>query len=210
MCAIDMTEAPQGLRYIEEFLTHEKERALIAALETLDSDGRGVFRRRGQVVRRRELDFLHAYSRDRRQISDGVALPAFLESLRFEVAAFVGIAPDEIGQIITALYRPGAGIDWHTDAVRVFGNTICSVSLGSACTMQFRCGDGRPPWNIRLEPRSLLIMQGPARWDYKHRILTLKQLRYSVTLRTLQETERGRLVPRAAGREVSHGNSINN
>jgi alkylated DNA repair dioxygenase AlkB len=144
-----------------------------------------VIKRYGQVVRRRELDFLQDYGRNDRNVSPGVPLPDFLQPLQSNVAAVVGIAPNAIGQIITALYRPGAGIDWHTDSIKAFGNVICSVSLAEPCTMRFRRAKGQSIWSILLEARSLIVMQGPARWEYQHYIPAVKQTRYSVTLRTL-------------------------
>jgi alkylated DNA repair dioxygenase AlkB len=37
-----------------------------------------------------------------------------------------------------------------------------------------------------LEPRSLYMMSGPARWKFQHSIPALEQLRYSITFRTLR------------------------
>ena len=182
-------EGPEGLRYVPDFLMPDQERALLDGLEPLDWDGRGLFRRRCHIVRRRELDFLSDYGRGSRKLSPGRPLPEFLEPLRTAVAQVVGIAPENIGQVITALYRPEAGIDWHTDSIKAFGDVICGVSLGSACTMQFRQNKtDRQPYRLTLAPRSLLIMQGPARWDWQHHIPVVKQLRYSVTLRTLKQS----------------------
>jgi alkylated DNA repair dioxygenase AlkB len=179
-------QQPEGLHCISDFLTPGQERELVTRLELLDWDGRGVIKRYGQTVRRRELDFLRDYGRANRQVSPGPPLPEFLEPLRASVAKAAGIASHDIGQVITALYRPGAGIDWHTDSVKAFGDTICSVSLGAACVMHFRKAKSVEVWTIVLEPRSLLIMRGPARWEHQHHIPAVKGLRYSVTLRTLQ------------------------
>jgi alkylated DNA repair dioxygenase AlkB len=179
---------PPDLRYLPNFLTSDEEQALIKALAPFDWDGRGLIKRYGQIVRRRELDFLHDYGRNNRRVSTGTPLPEFLAPLRARVATAVQIAPEAIGQIITALYRPGAGIDWHTDSIKAFGEPICSVSLGAPCIMQFRRSKAEGvSYRIALAPRSLLIMEGAARWGYQHHISAVKEQRYSVTLRTLKD-----------------------
>jgi alkylated DNA repair dioxygenase AlkB len=183
------TEAmPAGLWYLPDFLTGDEEDELLTALAPLDWDGRGVLEKRGKIVRRREVDFLQNYDRRKRGTTPGLPLPTFLDQVRVRVAAAASLTPTDIEQIITALYRPGAGIDWHTDAIKAFGETICSVSLGSPCTMQFRRNKAEGvSYRMTLAPRSLLIMQGPARWEYQHHIPSVKQTRYSITLRTLSE-----------------------
>src|SRR5437870_5194603 len=99
------TDAPLGFQYVPDFVTSQEEASLIEELRQLDWDGRGLFTRRGQIVRRREVCFLHDYVRDRRVVSPGPPLPAFLEPLRKRCAEFVGIPPSLIQQVIAALYR---------------------------------------------------------------------------------------------------------
>ena len=74
--------APPGLGYLPAFLAHDEEAALLAELEQLDWDGRGKFRRRCNVVKRREIDFIHDYGRNNRKLSPGPPLPPFLEPVR--------------------------------------------------------------------------------------------------------------------------------
>jgi alkylated DNA repair dioxygenase AlkB len=155
-------------------------------LSGLDWDGRGVIRRMGQVVKRRELDFIRNYGRHTRRVAAGLPLPEFLWSLRDRCAAATGIQPEEFQQVITSLYRPDAGIDWHVDSTKAFGESICGVSLASRCIIQFRPVGGGDIWPLELEPRSLFILQGPARWNYQHRIPAVKALRYSITLRAVR------------------------
>jgi len=178
-----------GLRYIPNFLTNDEANELVAALAPIDWDNQGKFRQRGRIVRRRAVDFLHNYSRTAKKLSRGPDLPDQLRTLREKVADTLRLAPDAIQQMIAALYRPGAAIDWHTDNVHVFGETICSVSLLAPCRMHFRTEKGAPVLKILLEPCSLLVMQGVARWEYQHHIPALNTTRYSVTLRTLRTEE---------------------
>ena len=85
-------------------------------------------------------------------------------------------------------YRPGTPLGWHRDTPE-FG-LIAGLSLGSACRMRFRpfpAQRGRDPraFDLDLAPRSLYVMQGPARWGWQHSIPSTTHLRYSITFRTL-------------------------
>lgn len=50
-----------------------------------------------------------------------------------------------------------------------FGDTIASLSLGSACVMDFTNVTGEKQSHL-LEPRSLLILSGDARYHWQHAI----------------------------------------
>ena len=178
--------SPSGLKYMDDFLTPDEEFSLLAELAKLDWDGRGKIVRLGRVVRRRELDFIHAYERHSRKLGKAETLPAFLEPVRERCARALRVAPEGIGQIITALYCPGAGIDWHVDSTDAFGDIIGGVSLGSACHIDFS-RDKNEVWRLKLLPRSLFVMEGPSRYEFQHRIRRVKDTRYSITLRTLSQ-----------------------
>lgn len=77
---------------------------------------------------------------------------------------------------------------WHRDAPPFAA--IYGVSLAADCTFRLRPQNEAlrtPGSNIKLtaERRSLYVMQGPARSDWQHAISPVKELRYSITLRTL-------------------------
>jgi len=71
-------------------------------------------------------------------------------------------------QIIVNEYTPGQGIGKHTDRKRLFGDCIASISLGSATTMIFAHDDQAEAFYIL--PRTLIIMEGDARWKFTHEI----------------------------------------
>ncbi|MEL6310548.1 MAG: alpha-ketoglutarate-dependent dioxygenase AlkB, partial [Chloroflexota bacterium] len=66
------------------------------------------------------------------------------------------------------------GISPHVDCEPCFDDTILSLSLGSACLMDFTHIEGQHTNSILLAPRSLLIMAGEARYDWKHGIAARK------------------------------------
>lgn len=96
-------------------------------------------------------------------------LPAWLAPLaqRLHTDGYIAVVPD---QVIINEYQPGQGIADHVDCLPCFGHTILSITLGSACVMnytQIRSGKVIP---VLLEPGSLVVMQGEARTHWKHGI----------------------------------------
>jgi alkylated DNA repair dioxygenase AlkB len=92
-------------------------------------------------------------------------------------------------------YPAGSTIGWHRDAP-AFG-TVIGVSLAGSARLRFQRGKGeaRRVWEVRLEPRSGYVLSGPARTSWQHSIPPTKELRYSITFRTLRR-ESG---PRSGG-----------
>jgi alkylated DNA repair dioxygenase AlkB len=41
--------------------------------------------------------------------------------------------------------------------------------------------------SVLLEPRSLYVISGAARWQFQHSIPAMEKLRYSITFRTLRK-----------------------
>ncbi|CAN6373347.1 unnamed protein product [Urochloa humidicola] len=86
-------------------------------------------------------------------------------------------------QMIANRYNPGEGICAHVDLMR-FDDGIAIVSLESACVMHFsraeprgtaldtlKQGDGKPrKVPVYLNPGSLVVMSGDARYLWKHEI----------------------------------------
>ncbi|KAJ8606087.1 hypothetical protein CTAYLR_005200 [Chrysophaeum taylorii] len=60
---------------------------------------------------------------------------------------------------------PNGHIDPHIDSVKFSGSTVAVLSLVNAATL--RLG----PSELRVEPRSLYVLQDEARYDHEHAIL---------------------------------------
>lgn len=90
-------------------------------------------------------------------------------------------------QIIINEYCPGQSIGPHTDHVKLFGPTIVSLSLGAQCDMNFSWGNEKA--SVPLKPNSVVILEGPARYKWRHAIKTSKQTmksnRVSLTIRSV-------------------------
>ena len=176
--------------YEPEFVAKEEELGVLAFMEEVD------FREvvmRGQTARRtvRHYGFDYGYESWRLEPAD--PLPHELAPLRDRCAALAGLEPDDLAQTLVSRYPPGAGIGWHRDAP-MFGAKVVGVSLGSTCRMRFqrKVGDERRTFDLELEPRSAYVLAGPARSAWQHSIPGTKELRYSITFRTLRNPDRWR------------------
>ncbi|NHK26295.1 alpha-ketoglutarate-dependent dioxygenase AlkB [Parvularcula flava] len=153
----------EGLQYVPDYLDTDTEAALVNFID--QQPWRNDLARRVQH---------HGYVYDyrTRQIRPDMYLgeiPAPFATLAQRLVAGGHFArlPD---QVIVNEYMPGQGIAPHTDCILCFGDTIASVSLLSACEMEFL----HPPTGQRealyLEPGSLLVLSGPARYHWRHTI----------------------------------------
>jgi DNA oxidative demethylase len=142
---------------------------------------------RGQVARRTVLHFGWDYDYDGWTIHPTTPAPPWLTALRDRCAEAGGIDPAALEQFLIARYPPGATIGWHRDAP-MFGAPVAGVSLAGSCTMKFRrkVGDDFEVWKQPLDPRSLYFLAGDARSKWQHSIPPAKELRYSITMRTLR------------------------
>lgn len=64
---------------------------------------------------------------------------------------------------------------------------MIGISLASESRIRFKPykAEGKPV-SLALERRSIYVMRGPARWRFQHSIPAVKELRYSITFRTLR------------------------
>jgi alkylated DNA repair dioxygenase AlkB len=141
---------------------------------------------RGQVARRTVRHYGLSYEYETARVTPTEPLPAQLHLVRERCAALAGFRPEELAQALVTRYPSGAPIGWHRDAP-VFG-TIVGVSLGAACRMRFQRGTGseRRVFELTLAPRSAYVLAGDVREHWQHSIPPVKELRYSITFRTLR------------------------
>jgi alkylated DNA repair dioxygenase AlkB len=173
---------PEGFVYQPDFLAPEEQEQLLRTIRQLDFH---PFDFHGYLAKRRIVEYGYAYDFSSRQARGTWAIPDFLHPLRDRAAAFAQVAPDEIVEAVVTEYPAGAPIGWHRD-VPQFG-TIIGISLASSSRMRLKPykKEGKV-FSVILEPGSIYLMRGPARWQYQHSIPPVKQLRYSVTFRTLR------------------------
>jgi alkylated DNA repair dioxygenase AlkB len=154
--------AIEGLSYVLEFVTREEEAALIAAVDAEPWL---------TELWRRVQHYGYRYDYRARAVDPSLRLGPLPEWVAFLTRRLVagGHMPTAPDQLIVNEYQPGQGIGAHVDAP-AFGPVIASVSLGAPCVMNFVevAGTGRE--QLVLEPRSLLVLAGPARSRWKHGI----------------------------------------
>lgn len=158
-----MTEI-EGLCLVGGFVSESEEVRLLSCVDSSSWQGE---------IKRRVQHYGWRYGYRTRHVDDSAylgPLPAWMEALAGQVAGVWDSArvPD---QVIVNEYLPGQGISSHVDAP-CFGPILASLSLGSDTTMTFgRLGEVR---SLRLPSRSLLVLAGPARFEWTHEIAARK------------------------------------
>jgi alkylated DNA repair dioxygenase AlkB len=175
---------PAGLLFFPEFLSETEERELIAFVERLNF---GTLQMHGVTARRRIKQFGWHYAFESYQLTRAEEIPAAFDEIRARSAGLAGIAPEDWAEALVTEYRAGAGIGWHRDAPP-FG-TVAGISLKSACRMRFQIGSGadRRTSAIELPPRSMYLLTDEARLKWQHMIPPARELRYSITFRTIRK-----------------------
>ena len=182
---------PPGLSYQPEFLTEAEEAGLIELIRSLPL---AAAKYKQYTARRRVASYGGSYDYDANRLLPAAPLVDELKPLRNRVAAWAGVAPEDLVHALVAEYAPGTPLGWHRDVPNfehVFG-----VSLGSEALLRFR---PYPPETARREdvlrvpvaPRSIYAMRGPSRWDWQHSVPPVAALRWSVTFRTRRDHHQG-------------------
>jgi alkylated DNA repair dioxygenase AlkB len=185
-------ELPHGLIYQPEFLSPTEEAALLAEINRLPL----VEARFQQYTARRRVS---RFGEGKLPASYGVAaaeelsprqpFPEFLKPLRRRVAQWRGLPEDAFVHALVTEYQTGTPIGWHSDAPHF--EIVVGISLAGAARMRFRPysdkGNRRAAIELALAPRSAYVMQDDIRWRWQHHIPPTRELRYSITMRTLRE-----------------------
>jgi alkylated DNA repair protein (DNA oxidative demethylase) len=176
---------PPGFTYLPDFLTPADEQTLLAEIGTYPFH---EVRMHGQVARRTVIHFGWDYDYEGWKIHPTTPPSPLLRTLADRCAAAADIPPASLQQFLIARYPPEATIGWHRDAP-MFGTPVIGVSLLSPCTMKLRrkVGETYEIEKQLLEPRSLYLLDGEARTKWQHSIPPIKELRYSISMRTLKQ-----------------------
>jgi alkylated DNA repair dioxygenase AlkB len=175
---------PGGMRYETEFLSREEELHWIAFAQ---AQPLAEMDYKGWQAKRRVVSFGGKYDYVANRLGEGPPIPAALDPLRERVALWLGVAPEAFTQVLVAEYREGTPLGWHRD-VPDFEDVV-GVSLLSEAVMRFRPYPPDAPkradiLKLTVEPRSIYLLRGPARWEWQHSVAPTKMLRYSITFRT--------------------------
>jgi DNA oxidative demethylase len=182
------SEQPEGLVLRPELLTLDEEAELLDRLADLRFDPIVMH---GQAARRTARHYGLGYDYESRAPQPGEPIPDWVLPVRRRAADLAGENPEELVEVLVQRYPVGATIGWHRDAP-AFG-TVIGVSLGGTSRMRFQRGtdERRRVWEVLLEPRSGYVLSGEARRSWQHSIPPTKELRYSITFRTLRRGSAG-------------------
>lgn len=152
-----------GLTYIPDFISAQEQDFLLSQIDHQPwlTD-----------LKRRVQHYGYKYDYKARMVDNNAylgPLPDWLSSLSKKLYDG-GIFPSTPDQVIVNEYLPGQGISAHIDCVPCFADTIASLSLGSPCIMDFTNPKTGEKKSLALEDRSLIILLGPARYEWQHAI----------------------------------------
>ena len=176
----------KGLLYIPDYITATKETQLIKTINKQRWDN---------SLKRRVQHYGYRYDYKARNVTPGMyigKLPNWLNKIAIQLNED-GLCESVLDQVIINEYQPRQGISAHIDCEKCFGPRIFSMSLGSQAVMDFT-QEGKTKKEILLARRSLVMMYGEARSEWKHSIpARLKDngmergVRISLTFRTVEK-----------------------
>lgn len=162
-----MGQLPDGLQYFEHYVEPCLQQQLI---QTIDSQSWLT------DLKRRVQHYGYKYDYRAHRVYPEMylgPLPEWGQSLaqRFLIDSLITSSVD---QMIVNEYLPGQGIASHIDCVPCFDDTILSLSLGSAVEIVFSHVETKESISLYLQPGSLLVMVGDARYKWRHGIPSRK------------------------------------
>lgn len=159
----DVQPLPPGATYVRDFVSLDAAASIVARVDAQPwiTD-----------LKRRVQHYGYRYYYRARTVNADAylgELPVWLAEIgrRLVHAGFFDRAPD---QAIVNEYQSGQGIAAHVDCEPCFSDTIASLSLLSTCEMRFEDRRNREQGAQILEPRSVLVLKGPARFEWTHAI----------------------------------------
>jgi alkylated DNA repair dioxygenase AlkB len=178
-----------GLVYQDDFLSIEEEKLIISEIDNAVWDTN---------LKRRVQHYGYMYDYKKKNINQDLKigeLPGWLLLLERKVITNFNLE-QSFNQVIINEYEPGQGISNHIDCIPCFEDVIISISLLSSCIMQF--SKDAEKQEILLQPRSILLLSGEARYSWKHGIKAVKndkwlntiiprERRISITFRKIKE-----------------------
>ena len=158
-------ESVPGLLLIKDFITKAEEDQLLTEINKMPWSNK---------LKRRVQQYGYEYDYTSRNAANSLGpLPDFLTFTvdRIMEHSLSTMRPD---QCIVNEYEPGQGISNHVDIPHLFGDEIISISLASDVIMEFTSPDSKKV-SVLLPRRSAVILEGDARYKWKHGIPARKK-----------------------------------
>jgi alkylated DNA repair dioxygenase AlkB len=157
-----------GLVYQDDFLSMEEEKLILSEIDNSKWDTN---------LKRRVQHYGYIYDYRKKNIDTDLKigkLPDWLLLLEEKIKTNFNLE-SSFDQVIVNEYQPGQGISSHIDCIPCFEDIIISISLLSQCIMQFSKDEEK--YELLLNPRSILLLNGEARYNWKHGIKAVKNER---------------------------------
>ena len=177
---------PDGFLYLPDFISVAEEATLYEEAIKLE---RHTFTFQGYEAKRKVASFGYDWSFEHQRLAKGQEIPAVFQPLIEKVAKQLAIEKERFAELLITEYPVGAVINWHRDAPPF--DLIAGISLQADCIFRLRPYEKAKQQRsavlqLLVKRRSLYVIQGTARTDWQHSIAAVKQVRYSITLRTLK------------------------
>jgi len=152
---------PSGLFYQDNVITHELEQDVISWLDQQPWSTK---------LKRRTQHYGYEYDYTKKNVShtSGTPITGPLKTIADWLSVNGVMTPT---QCIVNEYTRDQSISAHTDSTE-FGPIVVSISLLQPCNMIFT--KDREEFKMTLMPRSIVILTGDARYNWKHQIPSRK------------------------------------
>ena len=167
-----------GLTILEDFISSEEETSLLQILD--QKSEKGIYLYWNTHLSRRVAHFQYSFDYETTEIDRDSRdrtpdIPPTFQVIAKRIEKITKIKDFSIDQITANEYLPSQGIAPHVDTTRSFTGIIVSLCLFSGCVFTLRdVRNSKKHKSIYHRPRSLIIMTGPARFDYQHYIAPRK------------------------------------
>ena len=177
---------PPGFSYQPDFISREEEDFLI---EQIRQSALKTFVFQGYEAKRKVASYGYDYSFNTRAVSPGEPIPEVYQFLIKRVAQATGKSEGDFKELLLTEYPVGAVINWHRDAFPF--DLIAGISLHADCVFKLRPHNEilrtrKSTISVDVRRRSLYILAGESRTEWQHSTAPVKNIRYSVTLRTMR------------------------
>lgn len=150
-----------SLYYLANFLSYEDQLQIVEFIDSMPWD---------TTLKRRRQQYGYWYDIKSKSNAQAPPIPGVLQTLAqhlYSEGTFAKV-PE---QLLINEYTATQGISAHTDA-NIFGSVVVSISLLEEAEMIFTRESER--FSMILEPGSILVMFGEARYEWKHEIKPTK------------------------------------
>jgi alkylated DNA repair dioxygenase AlkB len=142
----------------------------------------------GYEAKRKIKSYGYDYFFENGRLKKGEEIPESFNFLLERTADKLYIDPKRVTELLLTEYPIGSVINWHRDAPPF--DIIAGISLNADCVFRLRPQDKTRQSrssviSIPVKRRSLYTLSEEARSEWQHSISPVKEVRYSITLRTV-------------------------